>query len=32
MFVIGFSWNFNKGKDYKVNRTLINEDKDAATF
>lgn len=32
MFVIGFSWNFNKGKDYKVNRTLINEDKDPATF
>lgn len=32
MIILGFSWNFNKGKDYSTKRTLMNEDKDAGTF
>lgn len=32
MFVIGVSWNFNKGKEYSTKRNLTNEDKDAGTF
>lgn len=32
MLVFGFSWNFHKGKSYKVKRNLQNKDTDAGTF
>ncbi len=32
MLVLGVSWNFNKGKEYKTKRNLSNEDKDAGIF
>lgn len=32
MIVLGVSWNFNKGKEYKTKRNLSNEDKDAGIF